>query len=215
MLSNLEVEQLAPRLNVPLEFCGFKDDLPRKIKPNVYYMINLENEEDSDGNKNSGSHWTGFIVRKHGNGRVEPVYFDSYGSGPPKIVTKLINDNFHKQVNHTTKDIQSLLNDMCGWYQLAWAHYCFGPFSTNNLYYDTDNFLDFFEDLAISNDFKKNEFVLKHFFQAKDPEKRKPIEYFPEDTRLDGNNKPNYEKYLKNLKGMNIPLETKYNYNDS
>lgn len=215
MLSNTDVEQLAQRMDVPLAFVGFKDDLPKTIKPNKYYMINLEDEFGSDGERNGGSHWTGFIVRKNGNGRVQPVYFDSYGSAPPKVVSKRIEDNFHRKVDYTTKDIQSLVNDMCGWYQLAWAHFCFGQFSTHDLYQDTDNFLSFFEDLEHCNDFKKNEFILKHFFRAKDPALQKEIPYFPDDTRVDNGNTPNFDKYTKDLKGMKIPVQADYKYNDT
>ena len=37
MLSNVDVENLAKRMDVPLAFVGFKDDLPKTIKPNKYY----------------------------------------------------------------------------------------------------------------------------------------------------------------------------------
>ena len=49
---------------------------------------------------------------------------------------------------------------------------------TQNLYDDTGMFLELFDDLNTSVDFKKNEFMLKHFFQPKDPKLRKEIDVF-------------------------------------
>jgi hypothetical protein len=50
------------------------------------------------------------------------------------------------------------------------------------LYQDVEGFLSLFEDLNKSIDFKKNEYVLKMFFQPKDPKLRKPIEVIAADT---------------------------------
>ncbi len=63
-----------------------------------------------------------------------------------------------------------------------------------------EHFLDLFDDLDKSADWKKNEYVLKHFFQSKDPEKRKAIEVFADTTTIDG----------ENDMGVKIPAELKY-----
>jgi hypothetical protein len=69
------------------------------------------------------------------------------------------------------------MSNACGWYCCAYLHFI-NNFSerTKDLYSDTENFLGMFDDLNKSVDFKKNEFMLKHFFQPKDKSKRKAIE---------------------------------------
>jgi len=209
MLSNTDVEELAKRMNVPLAYCGFKDELPTKLKTNKYYMINLEDAEDINGNDNGGSHWTGFQVGKNGNGKMRAVYFDSYGAPPPEVVKKTVKKNFPDIVlNHTTKNIQSMMNSACGWYQLAWAHFINSKHTTHNIENDTANFLDFFIDLDKETDFKRNEWILKHFFRAKDPALRKPVSVLPDpDTIVSSGSAPG------GLSGGNVaPLQCDVKY---
>ncbi len=176
MLTNDQIESLAPKMNIPLEFCGFKDMLPKKLKPNKYYCVNLEDGVGDDGEVNEGTHWVGFQCRVPNNGHKSCVYFDSYGVGPPKVVTKLIKSNFGVIPWHPTKDVQSLVNEACGFYQLAWAHYVNDKrFASSSLKKDTEEFLSPFEDLKTSLDYKKNEWILKHFFLSKDDPKTVPL----------------------------------------
>jgi len=188
MLTNDQIEKLASKMGVPLEFCGFKDLLPKKIKPNRYYMINLEDADDEDG-PNEGSHWTGFQVRKTNSGHTGAVYFDSYGKGPPQIVTKLIKDNFNITPWYPKKDVQSIVNNACGFWQLAWAHFVNDKrFMSSSLKNDTNAFLEPFEDLNTSLDYQKNEWILKHFFMSKENPQKVPL---PKDlikTITSGNN---------------------------
>lgn len=169
-------------MGVPLAFCDFKDNLPRKIKANQYYCLNLEDEQDKDSLAiNDGSHWVGFQVRAYKNGRKpEAVYFDSYGKSPPKIVTERVKQNFDIPVWHPEKDVQSLVNNACGFYQLAWAHFINDPrFYGESLKSDTEEFLKPFNDLNKTHDYQQNEFILKHFFRSADPSLRKEIDLPP------------------------------------
>lgn len=189
MLTNTQIEDLAQRMKIPLEFCGFKSDLPKKLKTNRAYIINLDDEEDEGtGIKSSGSHWTTFQVMEYPNGKKEAIYVDSYGSPPPEIVKKLVISNFGLKLPYNTKDIQSLMNQACGWYCLAFLHFINAfPQRSKNLYWDTETFLDMFEDLNKSIDWKKNEYILKMFFQPEDETKRKQIEVFADpDDITDG-----------------------------
>ncbi len=77
MLTSDQLEELAPRMGIPLVFCDFKNELPKKIQANKSYIINMENETDMDGQLNSGSHWTCFQVSTYPNGKSEAIYFDS------------------------------------------------------------------------------------------------------------------------------------------
>ncbi len=211
MLSNVDLEGLAERMDIPLEFVGFKDDLPRTIKPNRYYIINLEDAEMESGKQNTGSHWTGFQVRSYGNGsRNEAMYFDSYGAPPPEDVKKAVAYSFPStKLNYTKKDIQALMNQACGWYQLAYAHFINGPFGKGSLQNATLDFLDMFEDLDKTTNWKKNEWVLKHFFLSKDKEERKKqlddnkTNVFPDPNTID-------TEASLNTKDMKIPLDISY-----
>lgn len=178
MLTDGEIKNIAPRMGIPLEWIGFKSDLPSVIKPNKAYIVNLDNETDLDGDDNEGTHWTCFQVVETPNGKTEAIYFDSYGISPPEIVKKHIKKSFGiTYIPYSTKDIQSLMSNACGYYCMAFLHFINkSPYRTGILFEDVERFLSMFLDLAKSNDFKHNEYILKHFFQSKDPEKRKPVE---------------------------------------
>jgi hypothetical protein len=65
---------------------------------------------------------------------------------------------------------------------------------------DVAHFLDFFEDLNESPNFKKNEYILKHFFQSKDPAKRREIDVFVDTDTISGEDET----------GVKLPVELKY-----
>lgn len=190
MLTNHQIEDLAQRMRIPLEFVGFKSNLPEKLKANKAYIINLDDEICEDtGIVSSGTHWTAFQVMEYPNGKKESMYFDSYGVAPPEIVKDRIFENFKLKVPHNTKDIQSLMNEACGWYCLAYLHFINAYENrSKRLYWDTEEFLSLFEDLNKSTDFKKNEYILKLFFQSEDPSKRKPIEVIADPDTITGGN---------------------------
>jgi hypothetical protein len=187
MLTNNQLEQLSIQMNIPLEAIIFKDQAPEKFKFNKAYIINLEDEYDEGGNLQSGSHWTCLQINKYPNGKIQGIYVDSYGIPPPKDIIdsyKRTTGNSHFPYN--TKDIQSLMSNACGFYCCAFLHFI-NNFShrTKDLYQDTEHFLDFFDDLNKTVDFKKNEYMLKHFFQPKDPKLRKAIEVIADPSTID------------------------------
>lgn len=184
MLTDGQIEELAPRMGIPLKWIGFKSELPRKLYPNMSYIVNLEDAVDKDGKGNLGSHWTCFQVREYPNKTLQAVYFDSYGVGAPKIVCDTIANNFGCGVYHTNKDIQSLMSEVCGYYCLAFLHFineC--PQRTGEIVQDTEIFMSMFDDLDTVYDFKRNEYTLKHFFLAKDPKIRKSVEIINDDIK--------------------------------
>lgn len=183
MLTDIQMKDLASRMGVPLEFIGFKSDIPLKLKANRSYIINLEDALSKDGAVNKGSHWTCFQVREYPNKVKEAIYFDSYGVGPPQVVCKRIEKNFGCGVYHTEKDIQSLMSEVCGYYCLAFLHFINeSPYASKHLIQDADTFMDMFDDLEKNVDFKKNEYVLKHFFMSKDPAMRKSVDVIEDDV---------------------------------
>ena len=177
MLTDIQIEDLSHRMDVPLAGVFFKDELPKKLETNKTYIINLDDSTDDSGGFNEGTHWTMFQVNKYPNDSIHPIYFDPYGAPPPENIKKLVKQNFNKAIPHTTKDIQSLMNNACGFYCLAMSHYINAyPKRTKDLYADVADFLDYFDDLNKSIDWKKNEYILKHFFQSADPKMRKEID---------------------------------------
>jgi hypothetical protein len=179
MLTDLQIEDLTQKMNIPYGGCHFKDELPH-IEANKVYIINLQDSEDDDGNQNSGTHWTMLYVRKTPKDKIEPIFFDPYGVPPSEAIKLAVKKDFNKYLPHTRKDIQSLMNNACGFYCLALAHFVTAyKGRTNDLYRDVDEFIDMFDDLNTSIDWKKNEYILKMFFQSEDPTRRKEIDVFP------------------------------------
>ena len=171
MLNNFQMLELAPKMGIPLKGVFFKDEIQTTdLEANKSYVINLSNEKDEDGNSNLGSHWTALHIGKH-NGVICPFYFDSYGQPPPENLKKIVDKRFKKKINYATKNVQSIMSDACGWFCLAWLPFvCQFYNKTGNIFMDTSIFLDLFEDLDISVDWKKNEYMLKLFFQEPNKE---------------------------------------------
>lgn len=209
MLTDIQITDLAQRMNIPYAGCFFKDELPH-IEPNKVYIINLQDGEDDDGNQNSGTHWTMLYVRKTPKDNIQPIFFDPYGAPPSEAIKSAVKKDFKHHLPHTTKDIQSLMNNACGFFCLAIAHFITAYRGrTNDLYTDVDNFIDMFDDLNHSIDWKKNEYILKMFFQSEDPSKRTEIDVLP--TSHDFYDKILNEDEKGNPDLMRLPVDVKTN----
>ena len=118
MLTDHQITDLAKRMRIPLTFCGYKDELNyNKLVYNQAYIINMEDSVDENGKSQSGSHWVCLFVRQYDNGVIEPIYFDSFGMPPPEVIKGFVKQ-FTKQkvLPYNLRDIQSLLNNACGFY---------------------------------------------------------------------------------------------------
>jgi hypothetical protein len=177
-LTDTQITDLCAKMRIPLGGVFFKDELPSKLEMNKGYFINMEDSVDENGNENDGSHWCFTQIRKYPNDSIEGIYFDPYGQPPPENVKKIIKSSTGKTgIPYTEKDVQSLMNNACGFFCCAIAHYINASvYRTNDLYTDVSNFMEMFDDLNKSIDFKKNEFILKHFFRAENPKLRKEID---------------------------------------
>lgn len=168
MLSNVQVQDLAKRMGVKLHPVCFKSELKdMKLKHNVGYIINLEDEYDENGERNDGSHYVCFQYNKYPKKdcRDEYVYFDSYGVPPPEEVLKFCGV---EQIPYNMIDVQSLMCNACGFYCLAFLYFInVWEGRSMNLYYDCEHFTSLFNDLNKTNDFKYNEWLLKQFFKSK------------------------------------------------
>jgi hypothetical protein len=180
-LTDQQLRILAKKMSIPLERVCFKDELSEEpLKYNVGYIINMEDERDEQGNYNDGSHWTCFQVNKYPNGNKEAIYFDSFGKIYPKAV-----EEFAGKMPYTTKDIQSAMNEACGWYCLAFLHWINSyEGRQKHLYTDVENFMELFVDLEKSADWKQNEYMLRQFFRSSDPALRKEIDVFADPNTI-------------------------------
>jgi hypothetical protein len=205
-LSDYQIKQLASKMSIPLEDVLFKDELESPLEYNKAYIINIEDSMDEQGQPNDGTHWTYLQCNKYKNGKIESIYFDPYGAPPPENVKKVVKETTKQQgLPYTEVDIQSLMNNACGYYCLALGHFInASQYRTNNLYDDVNDFLSLFDDLNKSVDFKKNEYILKHFFRSADPKLRKEIEVLaPTDNIINQDEKGGID-------GFKIPVNIAY-----
>ena len=123
MLSDTQLEHLSRVMDFPLVGVFFKDELPRKLEYNKAYMINLDDSIDENGKENEGTHWTCLQVNKYPSGLVEPIFFDPYGCPPSQAIKKFVMDNCSQKLPYNEKDIQSLMNNACGYFCCAFLHF--------------------------------------------------------------------------------------------
>jgi len=187
MLTDSQIKELGKKMDFPIAEICFKDQLPNKIKFNQSYIINLDDSYDEKGRLKEGSHWTCLQVNKNKDGSIEPFFFDPYGAPPSENIKKFVKDTTGQKLPYNIKDIQSMMNNACGWYCCALLHFInSNPLRKKHIYTDAEIFLELFDDLNISNDFKKNEWILKNFFMPKDPKLRKEIDIIGDTESIAG-----------------------------
>ena len=162
MLSNNDLDELVIKMGInKFKGCYYKDTL-KKVEPNSSYVINLNSEYNEKNERNKESHWVALIT----NDLRKAIYFDSYGEREPVEIKNLLKCNQYK-LGHTSKNIQSLMSNLC-FFCLAFIHFLTVPKQrTKNIINDTAIFLNLFEDLDLVNDVYKNEFILSLFFTDK------------------------------------------------
>jgi hypothetical protein len=182
-LTNIEIESLAKKMNIPLVGVYYKDELIfEKPKPNSCYIVNLESEYDDQGRRNSGSHWTCLLCKETKNGTNQFLWFDSYGCPAPIEIQKFVGV---QQIPYNTKDVQGLLSSVCGYFCLALSHFVFSSeHHTGDFYSDVNNFIDLFQNMNETIDMYVNEGILRAFFQSSDPKERIPAQNLREITEL-------------------------------
>jgi len=139
-LTNLDLENYAKKLELPLIGVYSKDKLP-SLQVGSYY-INMQNSTDGDG-----THWVLLKIfdDKHA------LYFDSFGIYPPKNITDRI-----KNVPYSNREIQDIHSDVCGYYVLACDKYM-STIKRKSMLEQFDDFLNMFRDT------KHNDKILKDY----------------------------------------------------
>jgi hypothetical protein len=160
MLSNFDISELIEKMGIKnFKGCFYKNTL-KKIEPSCSYIINLNSEFNEKNERNAGSHWVALITDDMKRG----LYFDSYGEKEPNEIRNLLKSNQYK-IAHTSKNIQSLMSNLCGFFCLAFIYFLsVSKYRTKNIINDASIFLDLFEDLDLISDIYKNEFILSLFF---------------------------------------------------
>jgi hypothetical protein len=167
MLSNYDIEELVIKMGINnFKGCFYKDTL-KTIEASSSYIINLNSEFNEKNERNAGSHWVALIT----DDLKKAIYFDSYGEKEPNEIKNLLKSNQYK-IAHTTKNIQSLMSNLCGFFCLAFIYFLtVSKYRTKNIINDASIFLDLYEDLDLISDIYKNEFILSLFFTDKKSKK--------------------------------------------
>jgi hypothetical protein len=102
-LNSLQIENMLKDIN---NYGGVysKDQIPKNLKKNYWYVVNMQNEKDGNG-----THWVCFKY----NSTI--IYWDSFGFPPPKEIMKLSK----KGLLYSTKEIQNIKSTSCGWFCIA------------------------------------------------------------------------------------------------
>ena len=137
-LSNFQIDEYFSK-NTRYRGCYPRDSLPKKIKPNSFYIINLD---DSNGN---GTHWTCIINFEH------CLYFDSYGAIPPTKVVSFMKTRHTKRYYNCTQ-IQAVNSDLCGYFCI----YVINELEKGHKFLDICS--------RFSNDYSKNDDIINEYF---------------------------------------------------
>lgn len=125
--------------------CYAKDSLPKVIRPNRFYIINLEDHNEG------GSHWV--LVASTSK---DVLYVDAFGVLPPLEVIAFMKTG-RKPMYYSTTDLQSIKSSLCGYFCI----YFIDQLSADR------KFLD-----IVTNDFTNNQtnndkVIMKYFKNTK------------------------------------------------
>lgn len=149
MLSNDEIEKLADKHGIKLDYCGYKDTMPDISNiSNFNAIINLDGSSPDDFNSN-GSHWVALVIKDK-----YCIYFDPFGLPEAIETIKFINKQKPIHYGYSQIKIQDIKDDHCGWYCLGYLIYV--NKHSGNLYNTTNNFINLFN----KTDSKKNLSIL-------------------------------------------------------
>ena len=155
MLSNVDLSHLARRFKIP-DFRGVftKDTLPSQALKGAY-VINMEDDLDSHGHSNPGTHWVALFISSDGNA----AYSDSFGSPPPESVVHFgeHGKKHRRHLAYTSKQLQNIQSDVCGWYAIYFLVFMSRRGET---FRNMNDYTDLFDD-----DVRKNRTILEHLLE--------------------------------------------------
>lgn len=111
--SNVQLENLAKKLNIPVNDITNKDLLHINPPKEGGYIVNLQDSEDGDG-----SHWVALWLENPN----KAAYMDSFAVVPPLDVIDYCYKFNCKEILVNDKTIQRLEYGRCGQYCLSFLH---------------------------------------------------------------------------------------------
>lgn len=152
MLTNVDLEEQACRLHIPLVGVFSKDQLPRHRREGGY-IVNLQDAADEHGNPLPGTHWTAFYIEKG-----QAVYFDPFGVWPPRAVQTFLQP--FRPWHFSTKQVQNIRSTICGYYVLYFVWFMARNRSLKTVRQRFQAFLRLF-----STDVEKNKTLLEKYLK--------------------------------------------------
>ena len=125
MNTDSELRMKMSQLHLDLLWIGTKDTLPTKCTPGNY-IVNLQDDVDSDGNPQGGTHWTAFTVEggfdnEDSDSHHNSAYSDSFGFAPPSQVQIFLKD--YRPLYYTRHQIQNQQGGHCGMYAVYFLYF--------------------------------------------------------------------------------------------
>jgi len=136
--TNIQLEKLAKRYNIPLIAVCNKDMLSQYFTYKGAYIINMENSDDG-----SGTHWVALWLDTE-KGKKVACYFDSFGLQPPLDVIDFIDRYGAKTVHMSQKHIQNINGGYCGQYCINFFIHMMNP-KIDSIKKKFKLFLDYFK----------------------------------------------------------------------
>jgi hypothetical protein len=148
MLSNTDLLIITRRqMHIDLHAAVRQQDLSHSAFDAGSLIINISPQDSNIG------HWVALVIMRN----KTAVYFDPFAAPPSKDIIRFMTANGVKKYIYNNNDIQSIEDDSCGYFCLAFLHY----FQTNTrLKAETkmSRFTSMFE-----NDVSKNRAILREY----------------------------------------------------
>lgn len=157
MNSNTELIQYAKQLRIPLRYVGTKDKLKEERLHDGGYILNLQDDYNTDGTDQLGTHWVAFYVEKG-----KSVYMNSFGLSPPAEVQLFLWKM--RPLAYNNQQIQNMRSGWCGIYVLAFLKFMI-THKHIPLYERFQKFIDMWSDDVEENLRLLKKFMNKDFFR--------------------------------------------------
>jgi hypothetical protein len=179
VLTNKDIERVNKKLNLNIRNVIFKSqldsnlsnlDITKSNRNNFIYIVNLDDEYNTNGMRNNGTHYVVLFIKRHFSNTIHNykiLYFDPFGIKCPEIVKKMCNKYFKGcPFYNTTQMIQPISSQNCGWYCIFCIYYVQYRSSYSSIYKAITEFINLFKDLNTNRDEQHNKNVLEHWIKS-------------------------------------------------
>ena len=136
MLSNIQIEKQMKNMKIPLNYCGFKDLIPKRksLNGNWFGIINMDSSVPNFHNPSGGTHWVSLVIINQ-----NAFYNDSFGFDCPVEIMSFIKCCNIKHYGYNNFDIQNINDDHCGYYSMSFIKWMYENYAKYNTIYDCAN----------------------------------------------------------------------------